>query len=281
MANAEYAEAPVGSTPKWPVVTQAGPLQVRVATTPAELAAAQRLRYHVFYEEMTAVPTDAMRAAGRDFDRFDDFADQLLVVDTGVREVDGSPKVVGTYRLLRDTVAAQHGGFYTSSEYDIDPILAAHPKGTRFLELGRSCVLKAYRAKPVSLQLLWRGIVLYLVHYNLDVFFGCASFPGTDPDALAVQLSYLHHFHRSPEGQRARALPELYVEMNRVPKEAIDERAVLRTLPPLIKGYVRAGSYIGDGAVIDRQFDTTDVLVNFPFMNMHESWRTHFLRPQE
>ena len=274
----QHAETQIKSAPQWPLLVEAGRLQVRVASTQAELEAAQRLRYRVFYEEMTAVPSPEMRASGRDFDRFDAFADQLLVVDTDQREPDGSAKVVGTYRLLRDEVAAQHGGFYTSGEYDLSAIFAAHPAGTRFLELGRSCVLKEYRLKPISLQLLWRGIVLYLQRYSLDVFFGCASFPGVDPNAIKLGLSYLHHFHRAPENARPRALPELYVEMNLMPKDAIDVREAIKSLQPLIKGYVRAGSYIGDGAVIDRQFDTTDVIMYFPFMNMDAHWRAHFSR---
>jgi putative hemolysin len=278
MAQVHPAHAAKTTAPQWPVLAQGGALQVRVAQTHAELEAAQRLRYRVFYQEMTATPSPEMRASGRDFDRFDAFADQLLVVDQSVRAPDGSPQIVGTYRLLRDDVAAKNGGFYTTGEYDLAAMFAAHPKETRFLELGRSCVLKEYRLKPISLQLLWRGIVLYLHHYSLDVFFGCASFPGVDPGALKLGLSYLHHFHRAPEGARPRALPELYVEMNLMPKEAIDARAAIKSLPPLIKGYVRAGSFIGDGAVIDRQFDTTDVLMYFPFVNMDPRWKIHFGR---
>ena len=41
--------------------------------------------------------------------------------------------------------------------------------------------------------------------------------------------------------------------MNRMSKEAIDPKAALRALPPLIKGYLRLGAYIGDGAVIDHR----------------------------
>ena len=189
--------------------------------------------------------------------------------------------VVGTYRLLRGEVAALHGGYYTSSEYDLTAMLHANPLGTRFLELGRSCVLKSYRGKPRTMQLLWRGIVLYLNHYSMDVMFGCGSLPGTDPEALALPLSYLHHFHRAPEGQRLAARPELYVEMNRMPKEAIDPKEALRSLPPLIKGYVRSGAYIGDGAVIDKQFGTTDVLIYFPIAQMVSRLRQKLDREDE
>ena len=278
MVEVHRPEDRVSRRPQWPVLAAGSMLEVRVAETPQEVEAAQRLRYRVFYREMTAIPSPAMREAGRDFDKFDPWCDHLLVVDREAHDDDGEPAVVGTYRLMRSDVAAAHGGFYTSGEYDLSTMFAAHPPGARFLELGRSCVLRAYRMKPITLQLLWRGIMLYVARYSLDVMFGCASFPGTDPQTLALPLSYLHHYHRAPEGARPRARPELYVEMNRLPREAIDVRAAIKSLPPLIKGYARAGSYIGDGAVIDRQFDTTDVLIYFPVKNMDRRWIDHFGR---
>src|SRR6185437_13576128 len=95
---------------------------------------------------------------------------------------------------------------------------------------------------------------------------------------LALPLSYLHHYHPMPEGLRVRARPELYVEMNRLPRESIDPKVALHALPPMIKGYLRAGASIGDGAVIDRQFDTTDVFIYFPFSSMDSRYRTRFAR---
>jgi putative hemolysin len=272
---------PLPATPHdhaWPVLATHGSLELRMAETEYEIEASQRLRYRVFYEEMNAIPTPQMREERRDFDRYDEFCDHMLVIDRDVRDMQGEPAVVGTYRLLRGDVAAGHGGYYTSSEYDLTPMLKGNPPGTRYLELGRSCVLKSYRAKAVTMQLLWRGIVVYLDRYAIDVMFGCGSLPGTDPDALKLPLSYLHHFHSAPADQRVAARPELYVSMNRMAKADIDPKEALRKLPPLIKGYVRAGSYIGDGAVIDKQFGTTDVLIYFPVSHIGERWRSKFGR---
>jgi L-ornithine Nalpha-acyltransferase len=263
-----------------PLLAATGALEVRLASTEDEVLQAQRLRYRVFYEEMSAIPTPEMRAQRRDFDRYDEFCDHLLVVDRNLPGEAGKGEVVGTYRLLRGEVAALHGGYYTSSEYDLSPMVDASPPGTRFLELGRSCVLKSYRARPITMQSLWRGIILYNDRYNIDVMFGCGSLPGTNPDALSMQLSYLHHFHRAPESCRLRARPELYVDMNRMPKDSIDPKEALRALPPLIKGYVRAGSYIGEGAVIDRQFGTTDVLIYFPVSRLDKRWATRYSRSE-
>lgn len=232
-----------------------GRLEVRLADSEAAIDAAQALRYRVFYEEMSAVPTPETAARHRDFDEFDEVCDHLLVIDHA--RGPGAGAVVGTYRLLRHEVAKRHGGFYSAAEYDISPLLA-HPG--RILELGRSCVDAAYRNRA-TMQLLWQGISAYVFEHDIALMFGCASLPGTDPDALAVPLSYLHHCHLAPPQLRARALPERYVDMNRLPPEEIDPRTALAGLPPLIKGYLRLGGFVGDGAVIDPQFNTTDVCV--------------------
>lgn len=275
MVNVHEPGAFEGVLEQWPVLATSGSLEARLAETESEVEAAQRLRYRVFYEEMSAVPSPAMREHRRDFDRFDLYCDHVFVVDRATMGEDGQPVVVGTYRLMRDVDARRAGGFYTSGEYNISNLLAEGPAGARFLELGRSCVLKSYRAKPVTLQLLWRGVMVYLARFSIDTLFGCASLPGTDPDALALPLSYLHHYH-AMQSATVRARSELYVPMNRVPKDGIDVREARRTLPPLIKGYLRAGAEIGDGAVIDRQFDTTDVFIYLPVAKIDLRYQNRF-----
>lgn len=265
-----------GALEQWPVLATSGALEVRLAETEGEVEAAQRLRYRVFYEEMSALPSPAMRESRRDFDKFDLYCDHMLVIDRAAFDKDGQPAVVGTYRLMRDIDAARAGGFYTAGEYNISPMLAAVEDGSRLLELGRSCVLKQYRSKPSTMQLLWRGIGVYLHRFSMDLMFGCASLPGTDPATLALPLSYLHHFHGMTGEDRVRARPELYVSMDLMPKDAIHLKDALRALPPLIKGYIRAGANVGDGAVIDLQFGTTDVFIYFPVSRMNARHKTRF-----
>ena len=226
-------------------------LQVRLAQSAAEIDAAQALRYRVFYEEMGAKPTAEMAARRRDFDRFDDDCDHLLVID----HAQGA--VVGTYRFIRRAVALRHGGFYSAAEYDLRG-LPDHPG--EILELGRSCTDASARSGPAA-KLMWRAISAYVFHYRIELMFGCASLSGTDPDALALPLSYLHHFHLAPDALCVRALPDRYVAMDRLAKDSIDPAQAQAVLPPLIKGYLRLGGFVGDGAVIDRQFNTTDVAI--------------------
>lgn len=276
MVNIYEAGPFEGRLLQWPVLATSGALEVRLAETEHEVLLAQRLRYEVFYEEKSAIPSAEMRASRRDFDKYDDVCDHLLVVDREVHDADGQPLVVGTYRLTREEDAAKVGGFYTAGEFDLGRMISGMPKGTKYLELGRSCIVKSYRSRPGTMQLLWKGLMAYVARFDIDVMFGCASFPGTDPEALALPLSYLHHHHRMPEDLMVTARPELYVPMNRLPPEAVDAREGIRSLPAMLKGYVRAGCCIGDGAVIDRQFDTTDVFIFFPLSGIDARYKSRF-----
>jgi putative hemolysin len=255
-----------------PTEVVSGSHAVRLARSPDEVRAAQALRFRVFYEEMGAHPSPEIRASRLDADAFDAVADHLLVLDHA--RGDGSEAVVGTYRLIRRDAAARAGGFYSAGEYDITPILAFRGQ---ILELGRSCVAAEYRTRP-TMQLLWRGIAAYVFHHQIDLMFGCASLPGTDPDALATPLTYLASTHLAPPELRPRALPHRYVEMLRLPVDSVNARAALNALPPLIKGYLRLGGWVGAGAVIDHQFNTTDVCVVVKTDQVTDKYYRHYER---
>ena len=247
----------------------AGNQIIRLATSAAELDAAQELRYRVFYDEMGARPLPEMAASRRDFDRYDAACDHLVVVDS--QRTDGN-QVVGTYRVMRREHARVVRGFYSASEFDVRPLVRFNGN---IMELGRSCVDEGYRDRA-TMQLLWRGIAEYVNTHNIDLMFGCASLPGTDPEQLKIQLSYLYHFHRAPEALRTRALPHRFIDMNLLPKEEINPKRALASLPPLLKGYLRVGGFIGDGAVIDHQFNTTDVCIIVKTDMIAERYTRHY-----
>lgn len=240
---------------------------VRLAQTQEEIVQAQKLRYSVFYEEQGAKPTEAMQAQKRDFDDFDDITDHLIVLNE-------DEEIVGTYRLLRQNVAQKHGRFYSDDEYDLTNLINSKQS---LLELGRSCVLAEYRTQPV-LNTLWKGIADYITENKVDLLFGCASFQGIDVQSIAKQLSYLHHFHATDDAIKPIAIPERYVDMNLIDKSEIEERRAFASLPPLIKGYLRLGATIGDGAVIDVQFNTIDVCIVVQTSLMTERYRKYYER---
>ena len=244
-------------------------LELRFAATPAEVDAAQALRYRIFYEELGAVPDPAVAAARRDRDVYDDCADHLIVVD--VDQPVPERAVVGCYRLLREEAARAAGGFYSSGEFDLSGIV----EGGRMLELGRSCIDPAWRSGSV-MQLLWRGISDYIELHDIGLMFGCASLPGNDLDRVALPLTYLHRRHLAPLGLRPRALAHRHVEAERFPGGRIDEAAAIRALPPLLKGYLRLGGMIGDGAVVDTELNTIDVCLVLPAKCVQARYLRHF-----
>ena len=259
--------------PSGAVLGRIGRLEVRLARDPAEIAAAQEVRFRVFYDELGARRDAVTAVERRDSDRFDSVCDHLLVLDTAIRGP-ATEQIVGTYRLLRQESAIAAGGFYSDEEFQLEALIARHP-GRRFLELGRSCVLPAYRSKR-TIELLWQGIYAYVGYYDIGVMTGCASFHGTVPAAHAEALSFLAQNCRADEKWDARAVISRYHTMDLMPSEAVKPRSALAAMPPLIKGYLRLGARIGDGCVIDRDFGTTDVFIILPMEFVSERYLNYY-----
>ena len=246
-------------------------LEVRLARRRQDVAAAQALRYRVFYREMGAAADLKTKFLRRDVDRFDRACDHLLVIDRARRRRSILPvfgSVVGTCRLIRRGIADRRGGFYSAAEFDLTPLLE---RAGECLEVGRSCVDPEYRSRAV-IDRLWNGIAAYIRAHRITALFGCASLPGTDPLRLAEPLSYLYHHHLAPPEWRPRAVPARYVDLRILAAAAVDPRAAWASLPPLLKGYLRLGAMIGDGAVVDEQFNTTDVCVVLPTEQVTERY---------
>ena len=246
-------------------------LELCLARDPLLVRLAQELRYRVFYEEMGARANPATLGSALDADAFDDIADHLIVVDRSRSDAD-RPFVVGCYRLLRGTVAGAHGGFYSASEFDLG-VLEARQGET--VELGRSCVHADYRHGTV-MQLLWRGIAQYLERHDLKIMLGCASLPGTNLARWAPSLAFLGAEHLAPAALRPQPLPDRHVALPSPARfTAIELKRGKALLPPLLKAYLRMGGMIGDGAVIDHQFNTVDVCLVLPTDRLQDRYLRH------
>jgi len=250
-----------------------GNLEVRLAENNLEIDAAQALRYNVFFQEMNAVPTHHQKKAKRDYDDFDYYFDHILVIDHS-RPGKISNKVVGTYRLNKGNYKDKKNYFYTSAEYDLSKLIKF--KGN-ILELGRSCVDIKYR-NGKTMQLLWSFIAQYVIKYDVRVMFGCASFPGIEVQKHKLALAYLHKKYLAPSHLRPVALKERYIEMK--DNNIFDKnfRKFITSIPPLIKGYIRLGAFVGDGAVIDHDFNTIDVCIVLPTEKIATRYMDHFDR---
>ncbi|MCC5982980.1 MAG: GNAT family N-acetyltransferase [Rhodobacteraceae bacterium] len=231
-------------------------LHTRLATSEADLRAAQRLRYDVFVTEMGGDGGMVDHAARLEADRFDPFYDHLLLIDPA-RDPARLDHVVGVYRLMPCSRAQAAGGFYSATEYDLAPLLAS---GRRLLELGRSCIHPEYRGSVAMLH-LWNAVADYVRTHDIDLMFGVASFPGTDVDALALPLSWLHRHHLAPEALRVRTLPHVHHPMDLIPVTPADRPRAMAAVPALIRAYLRLGGFVGDGAFVDHRFRTTDVFL--------------------
>ncbi len=252
-----------------PIVLQRGTIGLKIAETEREKEACQALRFKVFYEDGGAKASAQALASKLDRDGYDAICDHLLVTD--------GDQAVGTYRLLRQESLGPGQDFYSQGEFDLAPLLLAKPN-LNFLELGRSCVLAEYRTKRI-IEVLWQGIWDYVRAHKLDVMIGCASLGGTDTDQLGNQLAYLHHNHLAPADWRVQAHPNQHTAMDKIAADQVDAKAALKAIPPLVKGYLRLGGYIGEGAVIDRQFNTTDVMIILPVAAINPRYFNRFGAP--
>lgn len=229
-------------------------LSLRLAASEQDLRAAQRLRYTVFVEELGGDGPLVDHENRLEKDRFDPHYDHLVLVD-GRRDAEALDHVVGVYRLMRSDRMGTLKEFYTEGEYDISVLKAS---GRKLLELGRSCVHRDFRGSHAMFH-LWAGLAEYVAQHDIEILFGVASFHGTDLHALAQPLSYLHHAHLAPADLRVTARTDQARSMALCPEAQINRPQALRETPALIKGYLRLGGFVGEGAYLDEAFNTTDV----------------------
>ena len=244
---------------------------LKLAQDPADIRAAQRLRYRVFVEELGGTGPLVDHDAKLETDRFDPYFDHLVLIDETLPKGD---HVVGVYRVLRCEQAEKVGQFYSEDEYDLTALRAS---GRRLLELGRSCVDARYRG-GMAMYRLWNGLASYVADHGVEILFGVASFHGTDVQALAEPLSHLHYRHLAPEDIRVRAVEKTFRKMDLIPEDQIDRRRAMAQTPALIKAYLRIGGFVGEGAYIDHAFNTTDVCLVMDTGQMSARHREFYLR---
>lgn len=245
--------------------------QVRLAKNDADIAAAQRLRYEVFVEEMGATATQADHAHRLESDDYDPHFEHLLLIDR--MPPHGDERVVGVYRLMKTEIAAQDPGFYGATEYDLGPLIAS---GRTLVELGRSCVLPSYRGGSAVYQ-LWNGLATYVLENKVEILFGTASFPGTDLERLAPALRYLSRNHGAPADLRAKAIGKGAADMDPHPEMPVSRSEAMLLIPALIKGYLRVGGVVGEGAYVDHDFNTVDILLMMDTTRMTARYREHYI----
>jgi putative hemolysin len=242
-----------------PASTGTSGYSLLIADDQSQVSAAQRLRHDVFAGELGAELPGAVD--GRDVDEFDDFCDHLIVRD------DSTGEVVGTYRMLPPKAAERAGRRYADGEFDMSRL---RPLRDQLVETGRSCVHPDHRDGAV-VNLMWAGIARYLHLNNLRWLGGCASVPVDDGGRLASGVwSRVAAKHLSPPALRVRPRNPWLSEHTPAPDAGA-------ALPPLLRGYLRLGSWVCGEPAYDPLFGTADFYVLFSMDRMDPRYRRHFL----
>lgn len=251
-----------------PLLAEKGQYLIKYADTPEEIEAALRLRYQIFNVEQ-GKGLDSANENGIDRDEFDDYCLHLVV------EEKNGGKPVGTYRIHLGPVASSALGFYSAREFDISGLdtIAAQS-----IEVGRSCVSPEYRNGAV-MALLWSGISGTLYRSRLRYLFGCASLETTDP---AAGWALYEHFRETGKiSGTLKASPTARFKFERPPQQAMDailndKKALLASIPPLFKGYLRLGATVCGEPAFDHEFGTIDFLVLLDALKLPARYSRHF-----
>jgi putative hemolysin len=250
-----------------------GRYETRLAKNEAELAASQRLRYKVFYEEEGAKPSAEQKAQGRDFDEYDPHCDHLIAIDRTAGD-DPDSYVIGNYCLMRKERAAKVGHWYSQAEFNVEKFNGFPGE---VLELRRACVAREHRNRSV-MQMLWNALAAYMFDYDIKLMFGCGSFPGLEPEKFRQALSYLYYNCAAKGALAIEAKGENARRMDMMPKGEVDKAAAVNEIPTMVRGYIRAGAKVSRSLWIDRDFNCFDVCIIFDMENLKGKYLKHYER---
>ncbi len=232
----------------------------RLARSPADLVAAQSLRFKVFNLELNEGLEESL-PTGLDADPFDAVCDHLLVEHLPTGEI------VGTYRLQTGRTAAKKRGYYSEQEFDFEPFESMR---SELIELGRACVHQQHR-NLVVLGLLWRGIADYARDHGGRYLCGCSSITSQDPAVGASVYADLCRNHLAPQPWRTRPLPAFECSLSQLAEDS-------PKIPKLLRAYLPVGAKICGPPALDRTFKTIDFLTLLDLRSLSDTARERFLR---
>jgi putative hemolysin len=214
---------------------------LRLASTPADVQAAQALRFEVFNLELDEGLVQSYDT-GLDADPYDAVCDHLLVEDL----THGG--VIGTYRLQTGQRAREALGYYSEQEFDFT---AFDPMRPQILELGRACIHRNHRNFSV-LNLLWKGILGCANDHGARYLIGCSSITSQDPTVGAAAFKLLAP-HLAPPAWRTVPKPAFACALTNV-------AAHKPKIPRLLSAYLALGACVCGPPAIDPNFHTIDFL---------------------
>lgn len=255
------------------ILGRLGSLSTRLAVSDEEIREAQKIRFEVFCEEFSA-RQQAQPSSRFEQEEHDKWCDHLLVLDT---TNETAHKTVGTQRFLVKKASDKTPVFRSQSEFDLEGLAARHPD-KKFMELGRSCILEAYRSKR-TMELMWHGTWAYAVDNNVDVMTGCASFHASSIEEIKPALKFLASLSEPDTNWKVDPVSDECLSIRQLLLEddaTLEPKKAIRTLPPLIKGYLRLGASFSDHVVFDKDFGTIDIAVILPVENINPRYVNYY-----
>lgn len=246
---------------------QRGRYSVRFAQTPADIKAAQELRFRTFIAGRETAQDDA-RAAGLDADEFDHVCEHVLVEDrkTGT--------LVCCFRFLPLANGSQIDRSYSARYYDLSGL--SEYKG-QMVEMGRFCIDPSYKDAAI-IRVAWAAMTAYVDENNVDLLFGCSSFHGTQADKYMDAFALLKERHLAPKRWLPRVkAPKVFQFAANLRLRKPNLKAAMLGMPPLLRTYLVMGGWVSDHAVVDNDLNTLHVFTGLEVKRVPPS-RARLLR---
>jgi len=219
-------------------VFRKGRYRVRFSQDVADVSAAQRLRSRTFRGEQSGVDAD-------DFDRS---CTHVLI------EEERTDTLVCCYRLMSFATGGDIQTSYSAQYYGLEA-LSVYPGA--MVEMGRFCIAPSHR-DPDILRIAWGAMVRYVDDHDVEMLFGCSSFPGVQGEAYMDAFDLLRERHLAPKRWLPRVkAPRIFPFGQRLKKP--DLKKAMKGMPPLLRTYLLMGGWVSDHAVVDDDMNTLHV----------------------
>ncbi len=246
--------------PKWNLAIEADDFVVKIADSLEDLEKAQKLRHKIFLEEGLG----QVHETGLEFDAFDSIADHLMIIDRR------SGDAVGTYRLIHSSEAPR---FYSQSEFFLDEFLQI--EGAK-LEMGRACTHMDFRTGR-TMDLLWQGLSLYISLSKTRYLFGCSSVKTTDGLYMFSMIKSLADKEQLKMDYNIYPLPEFrWPNAQAIFDTAPPLKGYTKELPPLLRSYLNAGSFVYGFPAYDKDFLCFDLFTILDLQRLNKKFQTRY-----
>lgn len=233
---------------------------IKTASSLDDLKLALALRHAVFLEE----GLNRSHETGLEFDSYDHRADHLLIINKE------SGEAVGTYRLIHSDFSEI---FYSQGEFFLDDFLKQ--EGSK-LELGRACTHADHRTGR-TMDLLWQGLSRYITETKTRYLFGCSSIDSTDPEvAFSIAKSLEAKGNMNFELNIHPTDKYLFANQDNHFETATIDPKILRTLPPLLRSYLHAGSQVHGMPALDEDFKCADLLTILDLRKLNKKFAERY-----